>query len=136
MFEIYNFKAIMKIFDILKQRGLFSNDIKDRIKRKQIFINNDIVESNLDLNIELDINNKAIIIESGEFLYDLLGSDLIKSNQNFITLLEICGFESLFDSNIKNELTNKLNKFIIIRTSKKETFLLEKSKDNHKLYEK
>ena len=116
----------MKIFDILKQRGLFSNDIKDRIKRKQITINSDLVESNLDLNIELDINNKAIIIESGEFLYDLLGSDLIKSNQNFLILLEILGFEGLFDSNIRNELTSKLDEFIIVRISKKETFLLKK----------
>jgi len=110
----------MKLFDILKQRGLFSNDIKVRIKNKQIILNSDVVDFNIELNIELE-NEKAKIFEVGDFIFNI-----IKSNKKFSDQFMIFGFEGLFDSNIKSDLTNILDQFILIKTSRKEIFLLKK----------
>lgn len=185
----------MKLFDILKQQGLFSNDIKNRIKNNQISINGEIVKADLDLNIrtvaddarvlleklanvdnsiiivkfdkfggkinnipkdlieeienifrKLNINtsellkidigeikeilndflsqelNIAVIKESGDFI-----CELGKINPIFMTQLKLFGFENLFDSNIKNELTDILNKFILIKLSKKDSIILKKT---------
>ena len=43
-----------------------------------------------------------------------------------MTQLKIFGFENLFDSNIDNELTKILNEFILIKISKKDSFILKK----------
>lgn len=110
----------MKLFDILKQRGLFSSDIKTRIKNKQITVNGDVVNSDIELNIELE-NDNVKVFEIGDFIFNL-----IKSNKKISNQLMIFGIEDLFDSNIKNELTNILDQFFIIKTSKKEIFLLKK----------
>lgn len=187
----------MKLFDILKQQGLFSNDIKTRIKNSQISINGEVVKSDLELNIrtvaddtkkllneltnidnsiipisfdkigekiikvvnlsdnlieqienifnKLNINlsgllklnigeikeilndflsqqiNIALIKESGDFI-----CELGKMKPIFMTQLKIFGFENLFDSNIDNELTKILNEFILIKISKKDSFILKK----------
>lgn len=113
----------MKLFDILKQRGLFSNDIKARIKNKQITLNGEVIIFDLDLNIELE-NDKAKVFEVGDFIFNL-----IKSNEKFSNQLIIFGFDDLFDSNIKSDLTTILDQFIVIKTSKKETFLLKKNNE-------
>lgn len=188
----------MKLFDILKQQGLFSNDIKTRIKNNQISINGETINADLDLdiktisddvkivieklskfddNFKVEINNDkpeifpvllkrafkddsiliedvfnmlnvssselitltvgemrdilndflsqniniALIIESGRFV-----ADTIKLNTIFIQQLKIFGFENLFDSNIKNDLTDILNKHILIKISKKDSFILKR----------
>ena len=111
----------MKLFDILKKRGLFSSDIKVRIKNKQITLNGDIVNFDIELDIELE-NDNVKVFEVGDFIFNL-----IKTNKEFSEKLMFFEFEKLFDSNIKNDLTNILNQFFIIKTSKKEIFLLKKT---------
>lgn len=70
----------MKLFDILKQQGLFSNDIKTRIKNSQISINGEPVTSDVDLNVCLnsDILDKFISLNLGDVTisksHDLLQS--------------------------------------------------------------
>jgi hypothetical protein len=110
----------MKLFDILRQQELFVNDIKQRIKNNQITINNEIIRSDIDLNIETE-DDIAKIIDPGDFIMELLKSEL------FRTQLKVFGFENLFGSNIDNELTRKINEFIFVRISKKEMFLLKKN---------
>ena len=119
----------MKLFDILKQSGVFYNDIKIRIKNNQITINSEVIKDNIELNIEtkLDEENKevAVIVDADDFLFWIL----IKNKKSDIaTQFKIFGFENLFGSNIKNDLTDILNEFIFVRTSKKETFLLKKAR--------
>lgn len=129
----------MKLFDILKQSGVFSNDIKLRIKNNQITINSEVIKDNIELDIELDEDGSAKIIDADDFLFWLLIKDrksLEVEEQNFdwfikpasmATKFKVFGFENLFGSNIKNDLTDILNDFIFVRTSKKETFLLKKA---------
>lgn len=116
----------MKLFDILKQQGLFSNDIKTRVKNNQISLNGEIIKTDIELDIETK-NEQAIIFESGSFI-----ASLIKENTMFGIQMKIFGFENLFDSNIKNDLTNILNQFIFIKMSKKENFLLRKNEKESK----
>lgn len=186
----------MKLFDILKQQGLFSNDIRTRIKNNQITINGDVATSDIDLDIttasdiakellndlnnidnsiipiifnnkgfeifnissdlvekirnifnKLNINlsellkinigevkeilndfisqqiNIAVIKESGDFI-----CELGVKNPIFLIQLKMFGFENLFNSNIKNDLTDILNQHILIKISKKDSFILKKEK--------
>jgi len=122
----------MKLFDILKQQGLFANDIRMRINNGQININGNVVKDNIEMNIELDEFSNAKIIEAGDFICKLISTQLKPSTskltygQIFAIQLKIFGLENLFESNINNELTEHLNRFILVKTSKKEFFLLEK----------
>jgi len=105
----------MKISEVLKSMGLFSNDIRQRFKNGQIKINGEITND-----IELDI--KGEILNAGEFLFKL-----ILENKIFGKQLRIFDFEILPDSNLDNELKNILSKFFIIRFSKKDIILVEKN---------
>lgn len=122
----------MKLFDILKQQGLFANDIRMRINNGQININGNVVKDNIEMDIELDEFSNAKIIEAGDFICKLISTQLKPSTskltygQIFAIQLKIFGLENLFESNINNELTKHLNRFILVKTSKKEFFLLER----------
>lgn len=105
----------MKLFDILKKRGLFSNDIKDRVKNKQITVNSEIITENV-------FFDDYTILDPGDFLVDL-----IKEHPEFIPQLKFFGLEGLIGSNIENELTETLKKFIFIKFSKKESLMLKKN---------
>jgi hypothetical protein len=110
----------MKLSEILKQLGLFSNDIKLRLKNKQISVNGVSINTDIDLDVEEEI------IKAGDFVFKLL-----KSHKEFEKQMEFLGFENLFDfdsekTNVKNELTSFLNNFICIKISKKEIFILKK----------
>ena len=113
----------MKLFEILKQSGLFSNDIKLRIKNNQITINSEVIKDNIELDIELDDKELAVITDADDFLFWTL-----MKNKSAAIQFKVFGFENLFGSNVKNELTDTLNEFIFVRTSKKETFLLKKAR--------
>lgn len=122
----------MKLFDILKQCGVFSSDIKNRIKNKQIIINGVPADSNIELDIEIEIEIDEInldeiitakIFETGRFVCDIL----LKENGNIYSKqMKIFGFDNLFNSNINNELTKYLNQFIFIQFSKRESIIVKK----------
>lgn len=116
----------MKLIDILKQQGLFTNDIKVRFKNNQITLNGEIIKSDIELDIEVKENDEtANVLESGSFIVNL-----IKQNNIFELQMKIFGFENLFDSNIQNELTEILKGFIFVKTSKKESFILKRLEKN------
>lgn len=114
----------MKLFEILKQQGLFSSDLKARFKNKQITINGEVASIDVDLDIETieDVSGavKVDVINSGVFIFNLL-----KTNSNFSHQMIIFGFENLFNSNIKNSLTDILDQFILIKISRNDSFLLK-----------
>lgn len=113
----------MKLFEILKQQGLFANDLRQRVKNGQISINGDVIKNDIELNIELNEDSTAKIIETGNFISKLI---LSKNGEIFAKQLKMIGIENLFDSNIDSELTKNLNKFIFVKFSKKESFILIK----------
>ena len=107
----------MKLSEILKHLGLFSQDIKTRIKNKQIAINGEVVCEDIELDC-IDINP----IDVGEFIFDL-----ISANNIFKQQLKIFPLEELFNSNIDNQLTKILEDYILIKISKKQMFLVRKN---------
>jgi hypothetical protein len=62
----------MKLFDILKQQGLFANDIIMRINNGQISINGEIIKENVEMNVKMDEFSNANIIEAGRFICKLI----------------------------------------------------------------
>lgn len=64
--------------------------------------------------------NLNTFFEKNKFSFDM------KTVDNLSIKLKIFGFEDLFGSNVKNDLTEILDEFIFVRTSKKEAFLLKK----------
>ena len=110
----------MKIIDILKQKGLFANDIRARFKNNQIKLNGEITQD-VNLNIELDEKNNAIIIDVGDFIFSLL-----KKNKMFGIQLKMFDFETMSESNVNCELKEILNNFFIIRFSKKDIIVVKK----------
>lgn len=98
--------------DILKNRGIFSNEIKARFKQKQIKVNGEVIENDID--IEMDS-----ILDVGDFVFSLMRNNVWKLR------LQIFGLEGLFGSNIKNDLTEFLKQFKIVRTSKKDIFVIK-----------
>jgi len=114
-----------KLSDILKEKGLFSNDIKSRIKNKQLKINGNQISEDIEIHvISFGKNEKdedIWWIDAGDFLFFEIVPNLIWAKQCFIL-----GFEELFSSDIKNELTKFLNGFFCLRISKKELIILKK----------
>ncbi len=116
----------MKISEILKQNGIFSNDIRQRFKNKQIKLNGEIV-SNIDLDIELipskndDSVDVAKTVVAGDFI-----SNIIKNDTTIFSKLQIFDFETLSDSNINSELKSMFDNFLILRFSKVDVLFLTK----------
>jgi len=127
----------MKISEIILHREtfkdiptIFSRDIKQRFKNGQIKIDGEIVKNDIDLNIVplvskhqmmMYINTKNTILDAGDFVFNLIQTDKIFKHQ-----LMIFGLEDIKQSNIKNDLTDILDNFFVIRISKKDIFIIKK----------
>lgn len=128
----------MKISEIVLHREkfkpiptIFSRDVKQRFKNGQIKVDGEIVKEDIDLNI-VTLNDphhvmmwesvKSNIVDGGKFIFDL-----IKIDEIFKLQLMIFGLEDIKQSNIKNDLTEILDNFFIIRISKKDIFVIKKN---------
>ena len=105
----------MKISDTLKSRGLFSNDIKSRFKNKQMTLDGEVLEQDIDIDVQDEL------IDAGEFICEHIASD-----SNKLTLCHIIGFENLFACNIESDFINFLKTFHVLRISKREVIVLKK----------
>lgn len=123
---------LVKLSEILKQQGLFSQDIKARINNKQISINGCPVSEDVEIDCVVKKNTKKDVtgkefggdivdtIDAGVFLFDLL------SNKVWAARIKVFGIEELFDSNIENDLTFFLKSFIFLKISKKQSLVIKK----------
>lgn len=115
----------MKLSDVLKQKGLFSNDIKSRIKNKQLRINGNQISEDIEIHAipfgKNDNGEDIWWIDAGDFIF----YEICK-NHTWINRCKIFGFENLFMSDIKNDLTEFLKGFFCLQISKKEVLILKK----------
>ena len=123
---------LVKLSEILKQQGLFSQDIKARINSKQISINGCPVSEDIEIDCVVKKNTKKDVtgkefggdivdtIDAGVFLFGLL------SNKVWAARIKVFGIEELFDSNIENDLTFFLKSFIFLKISKKQSLIIKK----------
>jgi len=114
---------MMMLNCILKNRGLFSKEIKTRIAQKQILVNGNPIENDIEINVN---PNEINIMDIGDLMFSLMKNDIWQLQ------LSVFGIENLATSNITNKLTEELKKFLIVRTSKKNVFVIKLDK-NEKL---
>lgn len=98
----------MSIVELLKQQGMFAQEIRTRLQNKQITLNGDPLEKNSEVEF-------SEILDAGDFVFNE-----IVSNQKLKTLAQIVGFENLFGSNL-----GVLQNHSILRLSKKEILILK-----------
>lgn len=102
--------------DILKSRNLFSKEIKTRFANRQIQLNGEPLSGDIEIG---DVTEEDII-EVGDFVFELI------KNTKWSKQLRLFGLENIIDSNIANDLTEHLKDFMVIRTSKKEAFVIKR----------
>lgn len=94
----------MKISEILKQRNLFSKDIKQRFANKQIKLNG---EACADIDVDLET-----IFEVEDFVFKLCKDDTMHNKLRILGLEGLC----IVDKNFA--------KFVILEFSKKDKLVL------------
>jgi len=118
----------MKISDILKSKGIFSKDIKQRFQQNQIKINGVVVD-------DIDIFVHQIFDGPDWFFTHFFSKLSLKKRKMFDILVIINGnFEEFFDGGFTlngiefDQLIPELEIFksnIFLRVSKKEFFIIE-----------
>lgn len=132
----------MKISDFLKVQGVFSNEIKARFSNGQIRINDEIIKTDIELNVKdptpdprFKTKDNEIPFEAGDWIFQNLISVLSKEKKDklfFIT--NLFDIETLFSGGCQinnkpvEEILPELNVMkghIFLRTSKKQMFILK-----------
>jgi len=114
----------MKISDILKEKGMFSKDIRIRLKNGQLRLNNEVIKEDVEvttMELSEDVKIDDIIQDAGDFLFFNIVKDPI-----WLLRCKIFGFESLFNLEIENELTDFFSMFNLLRISKRELIIIKK----------
>lgn len=113
------------IKDILMEgTGMFSKEFHTRLKNKQLKVNGEPITENIELDIEMISFNDILKIKIenlGDFIFrEICSNEQWKNKCRFIPI------EDMINSNIKNDLIEFLDNFIIIRISKKDVFIVKK----------
>jgi len=111
----------MKISEILKYQGLFSKEIRQRFKNGQIKLNGNIT-NDIELDVKFDDDDELIIFDAGDIIFKLI----LKDKKVYHQLL-VFDYETISLSNLNCELKKFFDKYHIIRFSKKDIILIEKS---------
>ena len=115
----------MNVFNLLKELGLFSNELKARFANKQIKVNGDAVDRNHDVDVARNDAGNVIKEDVGDFIFhNIIPNDI------WTKRVELFGLTELFDSNINNDLTEFLSDFILLKTSKKDGFIIKLDNEN------
>lgn len=98
----------MNIVEFLKQQGMFAQEIRTRLKNKQITLNGEPLEQNSEIEFKE-------IIDTGEFVFNEIVPD-----KKLSTLSKVIGFENLFGSNL-----GVLQNCSLLKLSRKESLILK-----------
>jgi len=116
----------LKISQILKESGLFSTDIKGRFNNGQIQLNGIVIKADVEISVAVSVNEKdeekVISTEVGDFVFNLIKNDTWKKR------LQLMGVDAFFgeDCDIKNDLSEHLKSFTLLRFSKRDAIVLNK----------
>lgn len=120
----------LKISQILKESGLFSTDIKGRFNNGQIQLNGIVIKTDVEITIVVNIvkvdekdEEKVVSTEIGDFVFDII------KNETWKKRLQLMGVDAFFweDCDIKNDLSEHLKKFTLLRFSKRDAIVLNKN---------
>jgi len=131
----------MKISEFLKNRGVFSNEIKARFQNGQIKINGETVKTDIDLNVKDPTPNPKILspinepFEAGDWIFQNLITWLSEEKKKKLFFIcQLFDIETLFSGGCQinnkpvEEILPELNilkNHILLKTSKKEQFILK-----------
>jgi hypothetical protein len=122
----------MTIHEILKIQGLFSQDIKAKIKNGQIKLNGeDVIDGSLDLDLKFS-KEELKLIEENKFKFEDAGNFLFKIINKDPECSALCtGMEGIHpevwhELNFTNKLVKKFKKVFVLKLSKKEWIILKK----------
>lgn len=110
----------MKLFDFLKEYGLFANELRTRLQNKQILVNGVSQPGDYDLGNVVEAYDQGFFLSK---LYKLPSYELYKNQ------IMIFGLDSLMsgESNIQNELTDFLKDYKMIVISKENAIFIKTS---------
>lgn len=122
----------MTIHEILKIQGLFSQDIKAKIKNGQIKLNGEnITDGSLDLDLEFSQEELKLIEEdkfkfedAGNFIFKIINKD--PECRSLLSGMEGIHSEVWPDLNFTNKLVEKFKKVFVLKLSKKEWIILKR----------
>ena len=77
------------------------------------------IENDFDIEVEMDSAGNITTFDIGDFMFSLMRNNI------WALRLKIFSLEGIVSSNIKNDLTEFLKQFIIVRTSKKDVFVMK-----------
>lgn len=101
----------MKLFDFLKEYGMFANELRTRLQNKQILVNGEPQSG------DYDLGNVSESFDQGFFLQQLY---TVPNYKKWSSQIMVIGLSNLMggESNIENELTNFLKNYKMIQISK------------------
>lgn len=108
----------MKLYNFLKEYGMFANELKTRLKNKQIKVNGVSQDASYDLGNVSDAYDQGFFLEE---LYKLPNYDKWEDQIMMIGLANLMGGES----NIENELTNFLKDWKMIQIAKEKAVFIK-----------
>ena len=118
---------MVTIQKILLKHGLFSQDIRIKIKNGQIKLNGEVVtDSNMELDIEFDEDKNFKFQEFGDFLFHIIRKGELGRVLLLATVEAGIDLESLGETDIQNRLVDVFRKIHILRISKRESIILIK----------
>jgi valyl-tRNA synthetase len=116
----------MDLQDILKSIGMNVGDIRSRLSSKVIKMDGEEVTD-----VRKDLGEISEVRDFGKFI-ELIRKDI--DFKKYQDLLMLVGFDDLMsgESNIKNELTDYLKDWHLVRTSSSSGFFMKKGKPDEK----
>lgn len=103
----------MKLFEILKSRGLFSKDILSRFKNKQIKVNGESVDKDFNVPDSFELDS-----------FENLITEIVETNNTWTNQLHFIGIDNIIGSNIETTLKDFLLENLVVKTSKKDSFVI------------
>lgn len=118
----------MKVTEILKAYGVFSKDIRIRLKNGQLRLNNNIIKEDFEITtFELcdepgnEVKLSDFVEDAGDFIFHNIAKNPIWLNRCILM-----DFQELFDTDIENDLTLFLKGFNLLKISKREMIVIKK----------
>ena len=101
----------MKLYDLLKEYGMFANELRKRLQSNQILVNGEPQKGDYDMGNVTDVYDQGFFLEE---LYDMPNYDKWSGQIMFFGISNLLNGES----NIQNEMTEFLKKYKMIQISK------------------
>jgi hypothetical protein len=119
----------MKLHKILLVHGIFSQDIKNKVKCGQLKLDGEIVtDSNIDLDIFYDEEDEKFnFMDLGDFVFYLIRSSKECRNQLFLLKDLNINLDEISNCGLSGKIIEEFKKVHVLKVSKRESIILIKN---------